>query len=696
MKQLIERIRNLHEEFFKFFLFFIALVILVYLFPREGKFKYEYQKGKPWLHETLYATFDYPIYKLQSEIEKEKEALTQISNQYFIIDESIKPKAISLFRKSIYNYFEDSLVVEKISKNGEDTDGLMGNILSVGVDYLTSIYNTGVISTEDIERINQSQIILVNSKGMSSEAEVEKLNTIPNAYKLAEQVSKELPESLQNIFLLSIEKELMYNLHYDKNKTEHSLKSNLEKLSPISGKIQKGEEIITTGTIVNEEKNKILDSYKVEYENKYGKSGNLFSLIGQIILIGVVLLTIFLFLRLFRHDVLSDNLKIAFLLLLIILFVLLSKGIMQVDKINLYIVPFCILPLIVRTFFDARLAQFIHICAMLLIGYFAPNPFEFFLLQFLAGVVSIFSVLQLQRRSQLFNTSVVVFIIYSVTYFSLFALQEGAINNINYIYFGWFAGSALLTLLAYPLIYIFEKIFGFISDVTLMELADTNNSLLRKLAMTAPGTFQHSLQVANLAEGVIREIGGETLLVRVGALYHDIGKMKAPHYFTENQKGAVNPHSELSYDDSAKIIINHIADGIEMAKENKLPDQIIDFIRTHHGTTTARYFFAKQKLDFPELDVNELDFKYPGPLPYSKETAVLMMADSVEAASRSLLKYDEETIDIFVENIIENQIQEMQYINTPITFRDVTIAKKIFKKQLMNIYHVRIAYPQIQ
>lgn len=695
MKQQIEKIRNLHEEFFKFFLFFIALVLLVYLFPHEGKFKYEYQKGKPWLHETLYATFDYPIYKLQSEIDEEKEALLKISNQYFIIDESVKNKAISSFRKSIYNYFEDSTSVANYLKKQENTQDLMGNVLSIGVDYLTTIYNTGIISADDFEKVNQSQIILVKSDGLSVEAEVEKLYTITKAYQEAENLSKELPEGLHHIFLPSVEKELMYNLHFDKNKTEHSLKSNLEKLSPISGRIQKGEEIISTGTLVNEEKNKILDSYKVEYENKFGKSGNLVSLAGQILLIGVVLLTIFLFLRLFRPDVLSDNLKIAFLLLLIILFVLLSKGIMQVDKINLYIVPFCILPLIVRTFFDARLAQFIHICAMLLIGYFAPNPFEFFLLQFLAGVVSIFSVLQLQRRSQLFNTSLVVFIIYSVTYFSLFALQEGAISNINFIYFGWFAGSALLTLLAYPLIYIFEKIFGFISDVTLMELADTNNSLLRKLAMTAPGTFQHSLQVANLAESVIREIGGEALLVRVGALYHDIGKMKAPHYFTENQTGAVNPHSELSYEDSAKIIINHISDGIEIAKENKLPDQIIDFIRTHHGTTTTRYFFVMQKADFPELDINELDFKYPGPLPYSKETAVLMMADSVEAASRSLSKYDENTIDVFVENIIENQIKEMQFVNTPITFRDVTVAKKIFKKQLMNIYHVRIAYPQI-
>ncbi len=692
MKKYIEKLRNLHEEVFKFFLFFITLIILVYLFPHEGKFKYEYQKGKPWLHETLYATFDFPIYKSDLEIETEKESLKQEADFYFILDNEVGTKAISSFRKSVLSFFKDSLETEISLEKKED---LMEHLISEGVDCLTDIYNTGVVNTEEIEKIGKPHIVVRRGDGFSEDVEIKKIYSIAMAYSEAEVKAADMPEKLKAFFIQSIEKELTYNLRFDKTKTEFEINEKLQQISPTIGKIQKGEVIISTGNIIDENRFKFLESYKIEVEKNIGKSGNMASLVGLILLISIVLFTVFLFLRLFRPDVLSDNLKIAFLLLLIVLFVLLSKGIMRVSQLHLYLIPFCILPLIVRTFFDARLAQFIHICTILLIGYFAPNPFEFFLLQFLAGVVSIFSVLQLQRRSQLFNTSLVVFITYSVTYLSLFLLQEGSITNISGLNYGWFAGSALLTLLAYPLIYLFEKVFGFISDVTLMELADTNNTLLRKLSMKAPGTFQHSLQVANLAESVIREIGGEALLVRVGALYHDIGKIVAPHYFTENQTGALNPHSELSYEDSAKIIISHISDGIEIAKENKLPDQIIDFIRTHHGTSTARYFFAMQKTNFPEIEVNELDFKYPGPLPYSKETAVLMMADSVEAASRSLEKYDETTISHFVDRIIDHQIKEMQFVNSPITFKDITTAKKIFKKQLMNIYHVRIAYPQV-
>lgn len=692
MKQYIEKLRNLHEEFFKFFLFFITLIVLVYLFPHEGKFKYEYQKGKPWLHETLYATFDFPIYKSDSEIETEKESLKKEADFYFVLDDEIGKKAISSFHKSVLGYFEDSVNTDFPT---EKKDDWMKQLTEAGVKLLTHIYHTGVVNTEEIENIGKSHIVIRRNDGFSEDAEIKKLYTVAKAYSAAEEKASDMPERIKSFFTQSIEKELTYNLRFDKTKTDFEINEKLQQVSPTIGKVQKGEVIISTGNIIDENKLRLLDSYKIEFENNVGKSGNMASLMGLILLVSVVLFTIFLFLRLFRPDVLSDNLKIAFLLLLIVLFVLLSKGIMRVNQLHLYLIPFCILPLIVRTFFDARLAQFIHICTILLIGYFAPNPFEFFLLQFLAGVVSIFSVLQLQRRSQLFNTSLVVFITYSVTYLSLFLLQEGSITNISGLNYGWFAGSALLTLLAYPLIYLFEKLFGFISDVTLMELADTNNPLLRKLSMKAPGTFQHSLQVANLAESVIREIGGEALLVRVGALYHDIGKTVAPHYFTENQTGVLNPHSELSYEDSAKIIISHISDGIEIAKENKLPDQIIDFIRTHHGTSTTRYFFAMQKTNFPEIEVNELDFKYPGPLPYSKETAVLMMADSVEAASRSLEKYDETTISHFVDRIIDYQIKEMQFVNSPITFKDISTAKKIFKKQLMNIYHLRIAYPQV-
>ena len=323
-----------------------------------------------------------------------------------------------------------------------------------------------------------------------------------------------------------------------------------------------------------------------------------------------------------------------------------------------------------------------------------PNPFEFVFIQLLGGIVTIFSIVNMHKRSQIFLTASFVFLTYSAAFIGINILQEGGLDSITALDFGWFAISAMLTVLSYPLIFIFEKIFGFISDVSILELSDTNGKLLRQLASVAPGTFQHSLQVANLAEEAIYTIGGNPLLVRTGALFHDIGKMENPLFFIENQMGGINPHQDLSYEDSAFIIIEHVIKGVEIAKKNNLPEQIIDFIRTHHGTTYTGYFYRSFKNEFPGEKIDEEKFRYPGPIPFSKETAVLMMADSVEAASRSLKKYDAETIDSLVENIINKQIEQSQFINSDITFKNINTIKKIFKKKLMNIYHVRVEYPR--
>jgi hypothetical protein len=351
-------------------------------------------------------------------------------------------------------------------------------------------------------------------------------------------------------------------------------------------------------------------------------------------------------------------------------------------------------PIIIKTFYDSRLALFIHIITVLLVGFFAPNGFEFIFLNFIAGIVAIFSLTNIYRRGKLFLTAALVFLTYSFVYFGLAITQEGNFTNIELHNFIYFAINGGFVLLAYPLIYIFEKAFGFLSDLTLMELSDTNSKLLRLLAEKAPGTFQHSIQVANLAEEAIYKIGGNALLVRTGALYHDIGKMANPAYFVENQRAGFNPHEMHEYDESANIIISHVKDGVELAKKHSLPEPLIDFIRTHHGTTRVQYFYRSYMNKFPDKEVDSKKFTYPGPKPYSKETAALMMADSVEAASRSLPDISEEKINNLVDSIINHQMQDGQFDNANITFKDIATIKGIFKQKLANIYHARIEYPE--
>jgi putative nucleotidyltransferase with HDIG domain len=389
-----------------------------------------------------------------------------------------------------------------------------------------------------------------------------------------------------------------------------------------------------------------------------------------------------------------DNAKFSFILLLIFMISAMASLSLKLNLLSIYIFPYCILPILVRAFLDTRTALFTHLAVALIVGQITPSPFEFTYIQLIGGIFAVFSIVNLRNRSQLFISVGIIFVAYCLAYLALAFTREGKFSSLDIVFFESFAISAGLTLFAYPLIFIFEKLFGFISDVSLMELSDINSPLLRELALKAPGTFQHSLQVANLAEEAIIKIGGSSLLARVGALYHDIGKSETPMYFVENQYTGVNPHSELSYQDSASIIIGHVILGIEKAKANNLPDSIIDFIRTHHGTTMAEYFYKMAKESFPEEEINEQIFHYPGPIPYSIETAVVMMADAVEASGRSIKKFDAETIDALVEKIINHQIEQNQFVNSPITFRNVNTIKKVFKKRLLNMNHLRIEYPK--
>jgi putative nucleotidyltransferase with HDIG domain len=459
--------------------------------------------------------------------------------------------------------------------------------------------------------------------------------------------------------------------------------------------VQTGELIISKGELVTTDKYLLLESLRQEYELKLGSSFEYAGILaGQVILLGVSLTALFLFLLFFRKEIFAETKQVVLILILILFIVMVTALVVKYNPAYVYLIPVCLVPIIIGIFTDTRLALFSHLITIIITGLVVPNSYEFVFLQLFAGIVTILSIVRLERRSQFFLTSFMIFITYSVIYIGMTLISEGSIEGMNYIYFLLFAGSAILTLFSYPMIFVFEKIFGLITDVTLLELSNTNNKLLRELALKAPGTFQHSMQMANLAEEAVFEIGGNPLLVRTGAMYHDIGKINEPFYFVENQATGVNPHDELTYEESARIIVDHVQSGVEKAKKHNLPEQIIDFIRTHHGTRKTEYFYTLAKKENPDAEVDADIFTYHGPEPFSKETAVLMMADTVEAASRSLKNPDEESINNLVENVINKQIESHQFDNADVTLRDIRKIKKIFKKKLLNIYHLRIEYPE--
>ena len=415
---------------------------------------------------------------------------------------------------------------------------------------------------------------------------------------------------------------------------------------------------------------------------------------GQFLLISLIFLALFWFVYYFRKDILISRRQTFFTLGLIVVMVGLTMAASTNDAVSVYVIPFVVVPIFLKTFFDIRYALFVHMITLLLAGFWVPNSYQFVMMNFLAGLVGLFSMRSYYKRGILFYTATFIFATYAMVYILLSIMQEGDLSQINWINVLWLAGNGLLVLTIYPLVFLFERIFGFLSDATLFELSDTNQPLLRKLAEKAPGTFQHSMQVANLAEEAILKVGGNSLLVRAGAMYHDIGKMEDPEYFIENQNEGINPHNELDFRSSARVIIDHVIKGEEIGKKHKLHGRIIDFIRTHHGTSTVQYFCRSFLNSNPgeEVDINE--FTYPGPKPYSKETSVLMMADSVEAASRTLKQYSPGTIHELVENIVVHQTSEEQFSDSNLTYGDISAIKEIFKNRLSNIYHSRIEYPE--
>ncbi len=683
----INRLAERYSDIYKVLLFIISVFFIVLQFPKEGKFKYEFQKGKPWMHEDLIAQFDFAILKSNEDLSAEKVTALENTNLYFSLNNKIKDEKIKLFNDEFNRKWTE--------RYGEKNEKLRKGVLKSSLAILDSIYKKGIIQlTDSIENKDGDFVVSIIDGNIAEEKELSELYTIQTSYDYIVDALNKKPIIDKEFLLPLLESAMSQNILYNEDITDKYKQNILNNISLTRGMVQKGERIISKGDIVTPEKFQVIESMKKEYELQLGASSKYFKiLLGQILLVCISFIVLLLFLMSFRKDVLSDNKKVLFILLNIFFMVSITSAVVRLDVSYLYLVPLCIVPVIIRTFFDTRLALFVHLVMVIIIGFLVPNSFEFVFLQLIAGIIAIVSIANLRKRSQFFFTTILIFITYSATYTGITLMQEGSLSNINTTNFIWFAGSSLLIVFTYPLIFIFEKTFGLITDVSLMELSDINSRLLRELSHKAPATLQHSMQVANLAEEAILEIGGNTLLVRAGALYHDIGKMDMPMYFTENQGSSINPHEDITSEESASIIISHVIKGVEKAKKYNIPERIIDFIRTHHGTRKTQYFFQQFIKNNPEETVDESKFRYHGPIPFSKETAVLMMADAVEAVSRTLIKPDEDTINSMVENIINMQIEQQQFINADITFRDITIIKKIFKKKLQNIFHVRIEYP---
>jgi putative nucleotidyltransferase with HDIG domain len=696
---------------YRIILVLVSAVIIVILLPREGKFRYEYQKGQPWMHEMLVAPYNFPIYKSEAELEASRDSIVRKSEPYFVLDTTVFEKQRTSiashfdlkwkqFIKAEYNleypeaFADNRLLKEKLVADHD-------RWLQFTSHLLESVYITGIVESRESFRVvkNREGLLVVMKGKMAQDRDTLSVFTQKKAYEyFVKQINAVIAQGEDKKYLgfmadLSLDELIQPNLFYNEATTRKVLDLAISDISMTRGMVQEGERIINRGDLVDNERFLMLESLRKEYEKRLGSYGRFMILVGQFLLVCASLLSIFLYMLYFRKEVLQNTLKSSFILFVVVLFFALTALVTKTGIASVYLIPITIVPIVIRTFYDARLSLFIHVVTILLIGFIVPNSFEYVFLSFLAGTVAIFSLSKIYRRGKLFMTAFYVLLTYTIGYFGMAIVQEGNIGNIQWSNYLWFGGNAILILLSYPLMYVFEKTFGFLSDARLVELMDTNQPLIRELTEKAPGTFQHSLQVANLAEEAALRTGGNPLLIRTGALYHDIGKMVNPVYFVENQPSGVNLHDNLSFEESAQIIVDHVKKGIEIARRHNLPPQIIDFIRTHHGTNMVHYFYRSYIKKHPENIVESSKFSYPGPKPFSREMAILMMADSVEAASRGIRNINSEMIDDLVEKIIDGQVADNQFTDADITFRQVHEIKAIFKRKLATFFHTRIEYP---
>ena len=613
-------------------LIFIATVsVIVYFLPNEGKFNYQFDINKPWKYGLLQASFDFPIYKNDIQVQKEQDSILADYQPYFQIDKEAEKNVLSKLREDYNKTLRHSLPGTDYVRYIERT--------------LKALYEDGIIAGNDLKRMEEDSIIAIRlvDKNVATSRFIDQLYTVKEAYEylLNADTTHYKKKILQQCNLNDY---ITPNLVYDEEKSEAAQKDLLSNISWANGFVLNGQKIIDRGEIVDEQTYNILESLRKEWEKRSDSvQEKRLTLAGQILYVGIFLFCFMAYLELFRADYYERKGTLTLLFALIVFFPVLSSIMVEQNLSSIYVVPFAMIPIIVRVFLDSRTAFMAHVTIILLCSITLRFPHEFILLQVVAGMVAIYSLRELSQRSQLLRTALVVFISYALLYFAFELIHEDDLTKLNTRMYIYFMINGILLLFAYPLLFLLEKIFGFTSDVTLVELSNINNSLLREMSEVAPGTFQHSLQMANLAAAAANKIGGKSQLVRTGALYHDIGKMVNPAFFTENQSG-VNPHKSLSYEQSAQVIISHITDGLKLAEKHNLPKVIKDFISTHHGRGLTKYFYISYKNEHPDEEVDQEKFRYPGPNPFTKEQAVLMMADSVEAASRSLPEYTEESI----------------------------------------------------
>ncbi len=665
-------------------MFLCAIVLVIWQMPRTLKFKYEYQKLRPWQYESLYAPFNFPIYKTAEQLKIEEENFLKDFYPIFIFDVT----ATNSNKKVMLDEFDSKW-------NGSQELQLMNRELLEKL--YDTIENRGIIAVaSQLENLKPESMIDVVRDRVVKTKQLRDFYTMKTATDFISNyllnVDDDIDKILINRLLLS---HLNQNVLYAEDLTKQSEEQALSSISLTFGMVQKDELVITEGELITDEKYNILNSLKTEYASV--EEGNFFNrnlnLYGQVIIVIVVFISLFMALKLVRPELFKESSSINMILVMMLIMIIPSFLIIKYHPTMIYLMPLSILAMLMVTFFDVRVAIYVQVLTLIIISMVVPNSFRFFIVQFFVSLVAIFVLGRNTSRTRYFVTYAAIFVSYVILQIGVSLVFDGGLDNFGWNDIGVFAMNTLFVMLTLPLSFLFERLFGFVTDMSLLELSNTNSPLLRKLSSEAPGTFQHVMQVADLCEEALFAIGGNMLLARTGAMYHDVGKIKNPFFFTENQHGKYNLHDEMSYYESSQIIINHVADGIEICRKYHVPEQIIDFVRTHHGTRRTEYFYQMELKENPGEEVNEADFRYHGPIPFSKETAVLMMADSVEAASRSLSDKTEESISKLVDGIIDAQVKDNQFINTDLTFRDITVIKKVFKKKLMNIYHVRIAYP---
>lgn len=659
----------------------ITVLLIVWALPRNESKQFRYDIGKPWMYGSFIAKFDFPIYKTDETIKEQEDSLLETYQPYYNYDPAVEKKQVSKFMADYQN----------------GIPGLPHNYVRLIADRLHRLYQAGIMDTPEYNeayRDSTSQVRLVSGNSAQSIS----LGCVYSTLSAYEQLFIDEQIAMQRPILqrCNLNNYIEPNLIYDKGKSETERNDLLSSIPPASGMVMSGQKVIDRGDIVDEYTYRVLSSFEREIKRRSATQTQITNtIIGQVIFVTLMVFLFTMYLGLFRRDYFNKPRSIAMLYTLITLFPVVVSLMMRHNFLSVYMLPFAMVPIFVRVFMDSRTAFVCHVTMILICTTAVRYQYEFIIIQLVAGLIAIYSLRELTRRAQVFKTAILVGIGSTFVYLALQLMQDNDFSSMDHDMYYHFVVNAVLLLIAYPMMYIIEKMFGFVSSVTLFELSNTNRGLLRDLSEIAPGTFQHSITVGNLAAEIANKIGANALLVRTGALYHDIGKMKNPVFFTENQAG-VNPHDTLTYQESARIIISHVTEGVKLAERENLPTIIRDFIVTHHGTGITKFFYIKYKNEHPEEEVDPAPFTYPGPNPFTREQAILMIADGVEAASRSLPEYTEESISTLVNRMIDQDVTDGYFKECPITFRDLAIAKLVLIERLKAIYHTRISYPEMK